>query len=101
MVKLLLLCGDTNRARSYASILKKHIKCNITGLLYGIEKVKNINKTTLNIDLNTEKYLKSIEVSVPELNKDIESMFIDNQWEYFLVKQRNYIILLVFFIFIS
>ena len=52
MIKLLLLCGDTNRAKSYASILKKHLKCNITGLLYGIEKekiTKNIFKKLIKI----------------------------------------------------
>lgn len=89
MVKLLLLCGDTNRARSYAFILKKHKKCNVTGLLYGIEKATNINKKALNIDIDTNEYLKSIEVAVPELNKDIESTFIDNQWKYSLVEERN------------
>jgi len=45
MVKLLLLCGDTNRARSYASVLKKSTECNIIGLLYGIEQKKEVKET--------------------------------------------------------
>lgn len=88
MVKLLLLCGDTNRARSYASVLKKSTECNIIGLLYGIEQKKEVKETII-IDLKTKKYLKSIEVEVPELNKDIESIFKDNQWGYSLFKEKN------------
>ena len=89
MIKLLLLCGDTNRAKSYASILKKHLKCNITGLLYGIEKEKITKNIFLKIDKNTQEYFNSEGLETPELNKDIETIFKENQWNYSIVEERN------------
>jgi methionyl-tRNA formyltransferase len=89
MIKILLLCGDNNRAKSYASILKKSPKYSVTGLLYGI--TKDVNKLTskINIDTDTKDYLDSINVNVPSLDKDIESLFIDNNWQYTITKERE------------
>jgi methionyl-tRNA formyltransferase len=89
MVKLLLLCGDTNRARSYASVLKENSKCSIEGLLYGVKKKNNRTIATIDIDTYTKEYLNSIEVKIPSLNKDVESIFMDNCWEYSLMEERN------------
>lgn len=89
MVKLLLLCGDTNRSKFYASILKKQTKCNITGLLYGIEKQKKAKHTFLNIDKNTQEYFNFVGLKVPDLNKDIETFFKENKWKYSMVEERN------------
>jgi methionyl-tRNA formyltransferase len=89
MIKILLLCGDNNRAKSYASILKKSSKYSVTGLLYGI--TKDVNKLTskIIIDTDTKDYLDSINVNVPSLDKDIESLFIDNNWQYIITKERE------------
>ena len=88
MIKLLLLCGDTNRAKSYASVLNKNTACNIEGLLYGIKKDAQI-KPNINIDAHTKEYLNSIDVEIPTLNKGIESIFKDNKWEYSTLEERN------------
>lgn len=89
MFKILLLCGDNNRAKSYASILKKSTKCNVNGLLYGIKKDNNKLTPKVNIDTDTKEYLDSINVNIPSLDKDIESIFIDNNWEYILTEEKE------------
>ena len=89
MIKILLLCGDNIRAKSYASIFKKRNKCSVTGLLYGIKKDINKSTTKINIDTDTKEYLDSINVDIPSLNKDIESIFTDNNWHYILTEERE------------
>jgi methionyl-tRNA formyltransferase len=89
MIKILLLCGDNNRAKSYASILKKSPKYIVTGLLYGMTKDDNKLTSKISIDTDTKDYLDSINVNVPSLDKDIESLFKDNNWRYIITKERE------------
>ena len=89
MIKILLLCGDNNRAKSYASILKKSTKCIVTGVLYGMKKDVNRLSAKINIDSDTKDYLDSINVNLPSLDKDIESIFIDNNWQYIVTEERE------------
>ena len=89
MIKILLLCGDNNRAKSYASILKKSSKYSVIGLLYGIRKDVNILTSKINIDSNTKDYLDFINVNIPSLDKDIETLFINNNWQYTITKERE------------
>ena len=89
MIKILLLCGDNNRAKSYASVLKKITQCSVLGLLYGIKKDANKLFTKINIDTDSKNYLDSINVNVPSFGKDIESIFIENNWEYTITEERE------------
>lgn len=89
MNRILLLCGDTNRARSYASVLKNMKATNVVGLLYGIDKSKTKIKDVKNLDIDTKDYLNSIDVEIPILNKDVESIFIDNKWKYSSIEEQN------------
>ena len=89
MIRVLLLCGENNRAKFYASILKKNENCIVTGLLYGISKRSNKLTSNVNIDLNTKNYLNYLNVNIPSLDKDIESIFIDNNWQYILTQERE------------
>ena len=89
MIEILLLCGDNNRAKSYASILNSSTKFSVTGLLYGVAEDVNMLTTKVNIDTDTIDYLNHLNVNVPSLDKDIESIFIDNNWQYTKTNERE------------
>lgn len=89
MVKILLLCGDNNRAKSYASILKNSSKYIVTGLIYGMKKGDKKLVPKIKIDPETKDYLDFLNINIPSLNTDIESLLAENNWDYTISEERD------------
>lgn len=70
-ISVLLLCGDTNRAKAYINILKDldHLELNV--VLYGISEISQNNSEIL-LDDQTKEYLKTIVNEIPDLNNTTE-----------------------------
>lgn len=87
-LSILLLCGDTSRARAYASKLQSLFGVKITGLIYGVDT--NVSpKEPITPNDNTAKYLNDLAVQIPNLNRNIIDAFIENDWEYIVEQARD------------
>ena len=98
MIKILLLCGDNNRAKSYASILKKSPKYSVTGLLYGITKdvnklrVSKKQKQKKNVDPDVPRKISALERPVEisaELSEFLELPVGEHQSRQFITQKIN------------
>lgn len=87
-VKILLLCGNTNRAKSYVSILSSIKDAKFEGLIYGIEE-REKNKEKIIIDDSTKSYLNNINCTIPNLNIDIRNAFDSNKWKYKVSSEKD------------
>ena len=86
-IKLLLLAGDTLRARSYAQILSKNYSSfSIEGYFYGSnKKVPHINS----LSKTEETYYKKHDLFVPNFNESIKTTFNNNGWDFSLTDNED------------
>lgn len=87
-MKILLLCGNTNRAKSYASILSSITDAKFEGLIYGVGKERRSNDT-IKIDNYTIDYLNKISCNIPSLELDIRDAFDNNKWTYKVSSEKD------------
>lgn len=87
-LKILLLAGNTLRARAYAqnfSNLNKE-EYNIQGLFFGFENCKTIAP---NLDSLTEKFLRNENLFIPKLDEDLYKTFTKHNWEFKEAKSED------------
>ncbi len=80
-LSILILAGNTLRARAYAQSLSllNDYNFEVTGIFYGVEK--RICKG-VDLDLLTEKFLKDQDLFIPDFSEALESTFRKNKWRY-------------------
>lgn len=84
-----MLCGNTNRAKSYASALKTLSDYEIEGLVYGVDRGSLDKSDCVTIDDNSARYLGQMNVYIPKLGKHIIELFEEYNWDYRVVKEHN------------
>jgi folate-dependent phosphoribosylglycinamide formyltransferase PurN len=79
--KILLLAGNTFRAKAYAQYLSKFsdINIDVEGLFYGL---KDMDNTAVELDSVTRKFLFHKKLFIPNLNEDIRITFKKNNWPF-------------------
>ena len=87
-MKILFLAGDTFRAKAYMQYLSAHNNDNITvsGLLYGFS---NDVKDEININIESKKFFDSQNQLIPDFNKNIYDIFIENGWSFYSIESKD------------
>ena len=85
--KLVLLAGDTLRARAYAQTLQKHTEdYSIKGFFYGVNKSAALTPSIS--DAEKDFYSKN-NLFIPDFNESILTTFNKNNWEYFTAENKD------------
>lgn len=80
MIKVLLLAGNTARARAYAQILSEFKgKIQVSGLFYGFNEKKYYPPE---MDSTTLSFLKENKLFIPNLEEDLKTTFNKMNWKY-------------------
>lgn len=86
-LRVLLLAGNTLRARAYAQYLSKfNTNIEVEGLFYGFNE-KQCNVPELNSE--TKKYLKNNNLFIPDFSESLLSTFQKNNWNYLGVENSD------------
>lgn len=86
-MKVLLLAGNTLRAKSYAQILSENIleDTEITGLFYGFKEEPELIKP----NLETINYCKKNNLFLPDFTEAIATTFQKNNWYFEMVDNKD------------
>lgn len=87
---ILLLCGNTNRAKSYIHVLQKLSGIEVKGLLYGVSGNSSASSGT-KVEPNhaTSEYLSNLNIDVPDFNIPIEESLQKAQIEFNVYEERD------------
>ena len=86
-IKLLLLAGDTFRARSYAQILAENsTSFSVEGYFYGSNKKVPHIESLSKIE---EAYYKENDLFVPDFNQSVKITFEKNGWDFTLTDNED------------
>ena len=84
--RVLLVAGNTFRARSYAQVLSKRDDIQLEGLFYGFEN-SNIIAPTLNEE--TRMFFQNNSLCVPNLNESLIETFDKNKQPYTFISSKD------------
>jgi len=87
-MKILLLAGNTLRARSYAQILAAQVENNfeVEAIFYGFNKKECLD---IEVDDDTEHFFKSEKLFIPDLTESIKSTFKKIKWKYTDIEETD------------
>ena len=78
-LKILLLAGNTLRARAYAQSLPSAKNVEVSGILFGFEtRACNVPE----LDAVTQSFLESSGIFIPDFSIPLEDTFKANHWAY-------------------
>ncbi|WP_282776950.1 formyltransferase family protein [Phaeodactylibacter xiamenensis] len=89
-LSVLLLCGDTNRAKAYLHALQHVPNLRVSAIYYGVQEVKKASSTDdITIDRATREYLESVVISLPDFNLSTEDYLIRYGIDFYSTRERD------------
>lgn len=86
---VILLCGDTNRAKAYLYTLQGIPNLKVTAIYYGIEENRVGSSTDIVIDKATSQYLENFGIGVPNFNLSTEDYLVNYGIDFYHTKERD------------
>lgn len=87
-ISILLLCGETNRAKAYLNVLKGMKQINVHVILYGYNESYQI-QPPITLDSQTEEYLEEIGVKAPDFNLSTLQCLSEIGFSHTVMKEKD------------
>ena len=85
---ILILCGDTNRAKAYLTKLTEMKDVTFKGLIYGVRDLEVPQEKTI-LEEHTKAYFIENKLTIPNLDESIVTGFKKRNWEHEIITERN------------
>lgn len=84
--RVVLLAGNTNRARAYAQTLARIVNIDVHGIFYGFSKREFIETPICQM---SQEFFKSIDISPIDYSQNLEVTFSKNHWTHSVIQTDN------------
>lgn len=88
-MEVLLLCGDTYRAKSYLQVLPRIDGINLSAIVYGTKQGATKRDVSIELDKDTLTYMNTLGVDTPSLGISIEELLNQFDIEHTFVHDRD------------